>query len=480
MPHQKAMVFKMLDVEKRCFGSRKSAYAMMSDKAGAGKSYAILAFLFITNRIIFKNKRPHVNLIVVPYNICSQWFTYMQNIYANNNIRYKTLIEYKDMISLYADPTDLLGFDILLTTSLYFDMLAKTLKSLGLQVERVFFDEADTIKNLLMTELNCNMTWFVSASMPSLFGASSNVTIGKYHLDLDTLTQNNVKCDVDFVNDHIVLEPPVVHSVKIDNVYFDLLRRLVPPSQHMRLHAMDLSCVRCEHVSEFINLTSEYHACLYLYKAQYGHITYCEDKILSLEEDYKNTQKKLAVAKIVNTSLAKELEESLHAITRSIEENKETINTCNSLIAMIENFKTKHGVAGFFDPLVTQSKVDPIHDILVKVRDDPSRQCILFTDYDYIYSLLRSFMHKNIITFKDLDGGNIDAMDKIIGSYKRREFQVLLADSSMYSCGMNLENTSDICFIHQMNEHKEKQVIGRAHRYGRDGRLNVHHMIYTT
>jgi|UniRef100_A0A6C0BFH3 N12 class adenine-specific DNA methylase len=147
MPHQRAMVYEMLMIE-----NRDAAYAMMSDKPGAGKTYAVLALIYFLNKVMFPAKK-HVNMIVVPYNICTQWKHSMEKIYGPSGlmIKYKTLTEYSEMMSLYIDPSVLMEYDILLTTSLYFDNLAKTLASLRLRLRRVFFDEADTIKSLLMT-----------------------------------------------------------------------------------------------------------------------------------------------------------------------------------------------------------------------------------------------------------------------------------------------------------------------------------------
>jgi SNF2 family DNA or RNA helicase len=48
----------------------------------------------------------------------------------------------------------------------------------------------------------------------------------------------------------------------------------------------------------------------------------------------------------------------------------------------------------------------------------------------------------------------------------------------MYSCGMNLENTTDIIFVHNMDPQREKQVIGRAHRYGRKNALSIWYIDY--
>ena len=44
--------------------------------------------------------------------------------------------------------------------------------------------------------------------------------------------------------------------------------------------------------------------------------------------------------------------------------------------------------------------------------------------------------------------------------------------------GINLENTSDIVFFHNMNKDKTNLVIGRGQRPGRKGRLNVWKLCY--
>uniref|UniRef100_A0A6C0BH56 Uncharacterized protein n=1 Tax=viral metagenome TaxID=1070528 RepID=A0A6C0BH56_9ZZZZ len=62
------------------------------------------------------------------------------------------------------------------------------------------------------------MTWFVSASMASLFGKNDSVVIGKYNLSLTRLRSNNVVCDPQFVNDNIVLPSPETHEIKCKNI----------------------------------------------------------------------------------------------------------------------------------------------------------------------------------------------------------------------------------------------------------------------
>ena len=43
---------------------------------------------------------------------------------------------------------------------------------------------------------------------------------------------------------------------------------------------------------------------------------------------------------------------------------------------------------------------------------------------------------------------------------------------------MNFENSTDIIFVHKMNEEMEQQVIGRAQRLGRKDILNIIYLQY--
>lgn len=468
MPHQQAMVFQMLQIEKTLIG-KTNAYAMMSDKPGAGKTYAILTMLYITNQIIFARMKPHVNLIVVPYNICSQWKQSMEAIYGESgrNIRYKVLTEYSDMMSLYVEPQVVLNYDILLTTSLYFDSIANTLKSLNLKIQRVFFDEADTIKNSLSTPIECSMTWFVSASIASLFAkGTSKVMIGKYDLDLHRLQKHDVCCEPDFINDNIVLADPVFHRYTCSSVYRDLLLQLVESKHYGQIEAMDFRFLRSELVSA-AGIDDEFKACDFLFKDAIAREKNSRNSLPALEKDYR-------------FMVSRDMKEHAQNVKEQIERHMQTIAHAESIQQTVESFKIKFNMCeDDLEPTAkpSQTKIDIIKDILLH-KMNPEDQAILFTNHDGIYTFLRPFLHHHNITFRDLDGGNVSSMDAIIGAYKRKECRLLLADSSMYSCGMNLENTNTIIFVHKMDELREKQVIGRAHRYGRDAPLNIYHIDY--
>jgi hypothetical protein len=53
-----------------------------------------------------------------------------------------------------------------------------------------------------------------------------------------------------------------------------------------------------------------------------------------------------------------------------------------------------------------------------------------------------------------------------------------MTNSSLYGCGMNLQNTSDIVLLHKTNVTMKEQVIGRAQRPGRTSQLKVWELLH--
>lgn len=468
MNHQRAMVYNMIQLELNIINNKyNDAYAMMSDKVGAGKTYAMLAYIYIMNKMIFKNKK-QVNIIIVPFNICTQWKQSLFSIFgmSGNIIKYYTITQYSDIISLYTNTNTLFEYDILLTTSLYFDSIAKTINSLNHKIERVIFDEADTISKLLSIELNCNLTWFISASMSSLFKQTDIIDIGNYHLNLRKLKEHDICCEPEFINENIVLPNPNINYIFCKNIYRDLLLNITYQKYHEQIEAMDYRFLQSDFIRGDIILNSEYNACLFILKHNLQQSEHC----IKLIEEYKPIYEKHI--QNVEYEKAKNIEEII-----SLNQNK--LNESKNILSIYEYFMNKFNIDDKFEEVYNISKSDRVKNIIKDIYiKNPKALCMIFSNHDYIYNILKQFMFNKNITFQELDGGNIENMDNIINAFKNSNFSVLLADSSMYSCGMNLEFITDIIFLHNMEKIKEEQVIGRAQRYGRNGILQIWYINY--
>jgi hypothetical protein len=220
--HQLAMTQKCMDIE-----AIDNNYGIMSDRPGSGKTYVILTLIYL------KKIYNRANIIVVPQNIYTQWIMSIENF--TNNITYKKFINYEDIISLYNDSEILKDNDFILTTSSYYHIIATTLTSLNIKIGRIFFDEIDSISNVIQTKIESDFIWFVSASF------NKNL-LGYYHEKLSDIDLNTItcKCNDDFINANILLEAPQKKYYLCTNIYIDnVLDKVLSKSELSGINALD-------------------------------------------------------------------------------------------------------------------------------------------------------------------------------------------------------------------------------------------------
>ncbi len=107
-----------------------------------------------------------------------------------------------------------------------------------------------------------------------------------------------------------------------------------------------------------------------------------------------------------------------------------------------------------------------------------NKKIIIFSDYLNCFSVVESILLRYNYKCVQLDGGNVNDIDKNLNEYKNGESNVLLMSSEYCGVGMNLEFTTDVVFVNKIEESKEKQIIGRAQRPGRTDTLIVHYFYY--
>lgn len=115
---------------------------------------------------------------------------------------------------------------------------------------------------------------------------------------------------------------------------------------------------------------------------------------------------------------------------------------------------------------------------ILKMRKvDPKFKCLLFSCYDNSFHTIVPILESVGISYSYVKGRG-DVIKNIVNRYKTGDLQVLLINVHDYGSGLNLENTSDIVMFHKFDSEIEKQVIGRAHRYGRSGELTVWYLLH--
>ena len=220
--HQLSMLQRCKDIENM----DKNNFGIMSDRPGAGKTYVILSL--INSTLILKK----TNIIVVPQNIYKQWILSIEKF--SSNITFKKFIDYNHIITLYTDPKILTENDIILTTSSYYHIIATTLTSLNINIDRIFFDEIDSISNIICTNIKSNFIWFVSASFnKDQVGCFGNILPS----NIDNIT---CKCEDNFIDENIYLEQPIKKYYLCKNIYIDFILSNAISSKELKgLNAMD-------------------------------------------------------------------------------------------------------------------------------------------------------------------------------------------------------------------------------------------------
>ena len=529
--HQKKMVYRCLQIESsfnQLEHLRKQkrnpmvedipeTFGIMADKPGTGKTYVAVSLILSD----LKRSQNQCNLIVVPQNIYTQWDKAIRAFCDLEKVRYKTFIDYSEMSKLYADPNMLTNVDILLTTSLYYHVICGTINTLnktcGLKIGRVFFDEIDTINSMLREPVESNFTWFISASF-------KGDKIGCYKVD--KLLERTCKCEDKVIDASFNLYPPVTHIYKCKSVFTSMLCDILPDKKIAELNALDYNTNIYRVVRTVPKNEAEFVKLLLLdIEEIFNHSKTNIENLLKSKKDMIESgfyagqvlQAKVgSIMKQVNDShgtivASKNLKHILVDRLKALKvcfisfeelEKKEraVLKCCQCLFSkeIMEKLKKYHCTvcdkdtvypddfmiekkAVLINPSVKSTEED-IHklEVFAKIIKDikAEQKIIIFSDYPSVFKDIEAYFEVKNIKFVTLDKGSITEIDKSVERYKNGDAQILIADSTMYGCGMNFENTTDIILIHKINSEMEKQVIGRAQRPGRNSILQIHRLLH--
>ena len=570
--HQLASIYKAQQIES----FQVLPFGIMSDKPGAGKTYTILGHIYESK---IKN-----NLIIVPQNIVQQW---TESIYSFSNglLKFKKLLDYSDIMNFYHNNNEEFNdYDIYLTTSLFYHSLTHALNSNFLKMNRIFFDEIDSISNVIINELNTDFTWFVSAS----FNPNK---IGTYYLDptiIDTIT---IKCDESFIEKSFNLENYNEYKIICKNFYLDhIFKNIIDDDEITLLNALDYSKLKKKFHNKIAN--NENEAISYLISDKKEIIEIEKIRIEDIQKSLEKTiheHKKNELSKQLETSQnnLKKTQEKLDLILKRLQDNnccplcyneiknkKKVISPCcqnnicyecadnwfnnmnktNCVYCNTQNIKFDHYILvknenendddivfgkcticdskfeseddnlysnccensgckkciqeWYFKLLkkeclfchnheilhddfknkknhekmmdnikngiryINKSKLEFIeHFLMTKVH--VHSKIIFCSQFPKIFNDLKKMLEKYNIGFIELDDGNIDDINKNIFEYHYGNISVLLMNSNHFGCGLNLQISSDVLFLHKTGHELQTQIIGRAQRPGRKNKLNV-------
>ena len=506
-PHQLAMLKKCKDIE-----SLNYKYGILADKPGAGKTYVLLS-------MILCDEVKGLNIIVVPQNIYTQWIEAIQAF--SDELTFTTYVNYEDISSLYYVP-ELPKCDIIITTALYYNIVADSLSSCKSSVKRVILDEIDSIDKCVQKKIDCEMMWLVSASYAK---DRIETTLASSQTSIDLAMEQDVtcKCEEAFVSTSFALEEPKQIDYICNSSYLDLmLKDLLDDKELQAAYASDFSLIarrtyknvaqndkqaidflikdlRMTIDGERVKLDSYVKKGTDLNDIEMINKDECTQIIAECIDKLANIHKKIEKYDLCIGCLDKFEDTKTNPKTRTFCCQNDMCSKC------IDNWYNKTlycpycrskvdqprhtlvdvgcgGVGCGTQPAATNqisaTSRDKINMLLHLLHKQTGRKVIIFSDYSKIFNTITTLLNENGMRYVELDGGNVKALDKILNEYKFGGARVLMLNSAFYGCGMNLENTSDIIFFHKTDRIMYEQVIGRAQRPGRNGRLAVHNLLY--
>lgn len=526
--HQLAMLYKCIEIEKVgkpvSLDKQKQKIGIMRDTPGSGKTYVVLS-------LIMMSPKDSINVIVVPENIYTQWEQAIQH-FCGQDAEYARFVTYADVSSLYYRSSSI-RTNIVLTTPLYFNVIVDSLQGNCSQIERVFIDEIDSVSRMLRYNDVFGMLWFVSAS----FKPSSLKSLRFNEHDIDqegSLDDLTCCCNESFVKLCFSLPEPIQHTVICRNTLLDhVLYGLVSEEQYRMFNALDYTAIQMMNTVHVANNIQEVVS-LFV-KDLVQTVERHEETLQDIEKQITSLMLKDddTIAGEINVLMAmkpplillkQEVQQKIDCIRQRVEvceicnicysdiDNKVVLTCCQNsfceacITAWCET-RNKRGkpsscpicrhdsvnlVKVEKEPILEQSQSQTETDIIV--TDDSSsktkmelleemfttsqlgEKVIIFADYTSIFKEISKLLERLQIEHVELDGGTIKAIDESVQRYKQGNVKVMMTNSSLYGCGMNLENTTDVVLLHKVNPVMTEQIIGRAQRPGRMQVLNVWHL----
>lgn len=155
---------------------------IIGDRYGAGKSYVILSLImsnklednrgiitrsFACDKVTFNikpkktNESINTNILVIPHNIVLQWENYIQSF--NPDMKY-IMVNKKAYESLLENPQKIKEYDLLVVSTTYYTRTANILQANNYKVQRIIYDEVDSLNIPGCKVVDSHFYWFVTAS----------------------------------------------------------------------------------------------------------------------------------------------------------------------------------------------------------------------------------------------------------------------------------------------------------------------------
>jgi hypothetical protein len=397
-------------------GSKPKAFeckvGIMNDPPGVGKTHVMLS-------LIQEDETPSLNLVICPPNLVHQWKEAIDSYFPQGVFPYICVSEF---YHTYINPDYLKNVKLIIVSS----MLAERLSVADFK--RVIVDEVDSLTGILHNIPKCDRVWFMSASFDPT--DEKNRMIGAFNLS-HLKTKEIVEFVCRYTDSHNTLETPTTEIIEVDDTDLLILRPFIPPMYITDLHTLNLDHLKCKLV--------EYH----------------RDTILK-EDDF------IGFLKL----LQKEYSTRIERLRGQPKEETDRIQDYQLLLDKLNEIISK------ITPNEYPSKLDHIKELCSRMIED-SKWLIFADNYDLLQKIRPILTSHKIQYTTTMEGSPIKNEQAIRDYHNNDSCKAILINSMKDGCGLNLENTTHILFLHYTNPEMVEQVIGRAQRPGRTCRLHI-------
>ena len=571
-------------------------FGVIGNSSGSGKSIICLALLNSDNIHIYDKKIEKTignnlfvkyklneynnfstNIIVVPKHILNQWKNYID---IQTNFEYTTIYETKDLdkhfpnfitksvkntkILILKDDSNqntqiqsiqnqtfqnennqnlftkylnnFFNSKIVLLTSTYFNILNNSLDYYNIQdninVNRIFFDEADNLEISSSNIINANFYWFITSNIDTLKNpfsslryvkSSSNPNIVRYKVskegsllkpgfiknlfeEIYNLNENiNVylNCDLDYIDNSIQRCIIINKDVKLKSPFaLKLVQKYVDSNLTNIIKEGNiykaLEIIRC-HKGNQTNIIDVFSEKIKdEINDQEKKLNYIESnkKALYNPENIKQLKDKI----LYNKTRLNEIENKVKGknicpISNDIIENQTFCPHCKNIfefsqiirwVTMEHNCPLCRKELNTNELILLDNNADNFKNentdkyiTLINILKDIEKnnknyKLIIYTDYEFITNNIKLLMKEKNIKYFSFDKNK----KNIISHYINAEKSILIINNMNDIIGLNLIETTDIIILHNINKINENRLIGSAARIGKQDSLTIWRINY--
>ena len=465
------------------------------------------------------------NIIVVPHSCIKQWEEYIKTF---TSLSYKVIRRRKEIDNYNHSYEDI----ILVSSTMYNAFISSTQYSWT----RVIFDEADTIAISQSLQPKCEFVWFITSSLQNLLfpsgwyfsysQLSDRRIITRKYIDgikrngfikdsfrmLERNEANNIlkfivlKNPDSYVKSSFELQDPIVNIIHCKTPLYlhvlhgiisgEIMQMLNAGNIHGAIEKTGMNVDTCENIVQSVTQSLETSLNnLELQKQCAMSMTYTrvqdkEKRIQSLDNEINRTKDKI-------TSISERIrnyKSNVCPICIDSLSNPVTLNCCQNIFCFEclsrslriksvcpmcrqnVNFENASVIDDTGKSSNTHAKLPTKEEALINIiTTNKNGKFLVFSSHDKSFENINDSLNSAQINHSKLLG-NASRISNTLNEYKHGDLSVLLLNTNHYGTGLNLENTTDLIFFHKMTPDMEKQVIGRAQRYGRTTSLRIHYL----